>query len=133
MIRDITEDKVLYLEVWGYDHEFEPKIMGWSILKLFDELNYLVVGKFKLPLYPAGFKPNALLEGEAYPYVGNTSVYLRILQTNNTNDDLVFIDSDYRIQQFHIHKEAKIIKPIEKRPSIPDPIILKEPLRVREP
>lgn len=46
--------------------------MGWSILKLFDELNYLNVGKFKLPLYPAGFKPNALLEVEAYPYVGNT-------------------------------------------------------------
>lgn len=89
---------MLYLEVWGYDHEFEPKIMGWSILKLFDELNYLVLGKFKLPLYPAGFKPNALLEGEVYPYVGNTSVYLRILLANNANDDLVFIDSDYKIQ-----------------------------------
>jgi len=120
--------------LWGFvlGNEYEPEFLGWSLLKLFGNTGALLVGKYKLPFYGRKYRPNNLLEGAVYPYQGNLSLFLRILQPNNEiHDDQIFIENDYRVPVYHIHRDCQIIKDKVEQPKIS--FEYDKPLREREP
>ncbi|CAD8102186.1 unnamed protein product [Paramecium sonneborni] len=140
-MRDIQADDktILYIELWVFESDGTLSMLGWSIFKLFDRIGSLYIGKFKLPFYQQQHKPRDLLEqNKQYPYYGNLCLYFRIMQQPQHIDEIIFVESDYHIPYYHIHRESKIIRSeVNDKAKLPKDLAqvfaYDKPLREREP
>ncbi|CAD8159844.1 unnamed protein product [Paramecium pentaurelia] len=109
VIRDLEAypDTYVFVELWGYQSNI-PEVIGWSMIRLFQDEGKLLIGRFRIPFYSQKLNPNFLFT-QALPYVNNTLVYGRICLPGDPildSNDIIVIESEYDMPDMHIHTTA---------------------------
>ena len=83
-------------------------VIGWSMLRLFNDENMLIVGKFRIPLYNKAINPNLIFK-QPLPYVNSTLIYGRICLPFDPildSTDVIIIENEYNMPDMHVHTTA---------------------------